>query len=131
MKKHLVVLSVLSVFFTSCVKEEDNLDTVDKWVGVWTCAEVEGDFAPQTYDIEIIGKTEGNQVSVVGLYNQGSSFFIDAEVSGDLIEIPQQTEYGITIYGDGVINTADDMITLFFTANDGAGPDNVKAILNR
>ncbi|MCT4623701.1 MAG: hypothetical protein N4A46_08765 [Schleiferiaceae bacterium] len=122
-------LAVVFFLLTSCVDDARLEDNLALWVGSWTCNEIEGDFAPQTYQIEIVEKVDYNEVAIKGLYNQGQLFSVDAEISGGSIFIPSQTVQQINIEGTGSLDNSE--ITLFFTANDGSGPDQVEAILYR
>ena len=117
------------VSVVSCVKESDLNDNRELWIGSWTCSEIEGDFAPQTYPVEIVERVILTEVGIKGLYNQGLSFTVIAEVSGDNLVIPTQVVDDIQIAGSGSLN--DEEITLYFDADDGSFADEVKAILIR
>jgi len=127
-----ISLLLAAVFFVgACAEDSETLDLRENWVGIWTCSEVQGDFAPQTYQVEIIEKIGPTYVAIKGLYNQGQGFNLEADVDGYFIEIPKQTVNGIEISGSGDLDSKGDLITLFFNANDGSGDDAVKAILRR
>ena len=121
----------LVFFLGACAEDSETLDLRENWVGHWTCSEIEGDFAPQTYPVEIIEKIGPSYVAIKGLYNQGQSFTVEADVDGYFIEILSQNVQNIDISGNGSLDNHDGEITLFFTADDGSGEDAVKAILRR
>ena len=120
-------LVILAALFTACVEETDPTNAREDFLGNWTCNEYEGDFAPQTYNVEVTPFGSGSQVRIYGLYNQGSSFVLSGSVSGKTIYIDNQTVVGITISGYGNINNNLDRVDVTFSANDGSGTDNVKA----
>ena len=122
-------MAILTMALFSCVDESDLYDNRELWIGSWTCSEIEGDFAPQTYPIEIVEKVVVSEVGIKGLYNQGLSFTVIAEISGDNIVIPAQVVDNIQIAGSGSLN--EEEITLYFDADDGSGTDNVKARILR
>jgi hypothetical protein len=116
-----------ALVLNSCVDETDLSNDREDFLGFWTCNEFEGDFAPQTYTIEIYASGSGNDVRIEGLYNQGNNFIVSGEVSGQTLFIDQQTVDGITLSGSGTMKSTLDEFSLNFTANDGSGNDNVKA----
>jgi len=120
-------LVILAALFTACVEETDPNNAREDFLGNWTCNEYEGDFAPQTYNVEVTPSGSSNDVRIYGLYNQGSSFVLSGSVSGQTIYIDNQTVNGITISGFGNINNNLDRVDVTFSANDGSGTDNVKA----
>jgi len=127
------ILSLLALVLVlqSCEIEQDDNNSRADFLGVWTCNEIEGELAPQTYAVEIYAIGLSNSVGIIGLYNQGSGFVLNGEISGRNLLLPLQTVNGINIGGSGTIGTSLDQITLNFTANDGSGNDQVKAILQR
>jgi hypothetical protein len=122
-------LAVLLIAAVSCVDDSQLYDNREFWVGSWTCSEIEGDFAPQTYPVEIVERVVLTEVGIKGLYNQGLSFTVIAEISGDNLVIPTQIVDDIQIAGSG--NLENEEIILFFDADDGSGVDQVKAMLVR
>ncbi len=127
MLRKILLLSSLTLLFTACVEETDPTNAREDFLGSWTCNEYEGDFAPQTYNVDVLPNGGGNGVIIRGLYNQGNSFDLVGSVSGSTIDIPTQAEDGITIAGFGNINNNLNRVELSFTADDGSGPDQVKA----
>ncbi len=127
----IVGLAATVFFIGACADDTETLDMRQNWVGLWTCVEVEGDFAPQTYTVEIIEKIDPGHVSIKGLYNQGQQFTVEADVDGFFIDIPTQTVDDFEISGNGNLDDQGDLVTLFFSANDGSGVDAVKAFLRR
>ncbi len=126
MKKLLFLISIIFII-QSCVPENDAVNTRADFIDNWTCNEYEGDFAPQTYNIEIFALGAGNRVGISGLYNQGLSFVIEAEVDGSNLFISTQTVDGLIIAGSGKLATTLNRIDLSFTVDDGSGNDFVKA----
>jgi hypothetical protein len=122
-------LGALLIGLVSCVDEQDLLDNREQWIGNWTCSEIEGDFAPQTYPVEIVERVVITEVGIKGLYNQGYGFSVIAEIEGNTIVIPTQTVDGIQIAGSG--DLMEEEIVLYFDADDGSGTDLVKASLLR
>ena len=127
MLQRLAIFSIFILLLNSCVEETNPENAREDFLGNWTCNEYEGDFAPQTYNVIVQPSGSGNDVRVVGLYNQGSSFSLAAYVSGSTIYIENQTVDGITITGFGNINNNLDRVDITFSADDGGGTDNVKA----
>ncbi len=122
-------MAVLLITAVSCVNDSQIYDTRELWIGSWTCSEIEGDFAPQAYPVEIVERVVLKEVGIKGLYNQGLSFSVVAEISGDNIVIPTQEVEGIQVAGSG--NLENEEIVLYFDADDGSGADKVKAMLVR
>jgi len=131
MIKRLSAISILIFLLSACVQETDPNSDCSVFLGNWTCNEYQGDFAPQTYNLEIYAIGTGEQVGLAGLYNQGPSFVVVAEVSGSSLFISTQTVDGITIAGSGTMTSNLDQINLNFSADDGSGNDQVKATLLR
>jgi hypothetical protein len=127
MIRSLFILTLSTIILTSCVEETNPENAREDFLGNWTCNEYEGEFAPQTYNVIVQPSGSGNDVRVIGLYNQGSSFSLTAYVSGSTLFIENQTVNGITITGFGNINNTLDRVDMSFTADDGVGADDVKA----
>ena len=127
MLRKYLTLSIFTALFTSCVQETDPNNDRDIFLGNWTCNEYEGDFAPQTYNIEVDAFGAGQDVSITGLYNQGNTFVVYGRVEGSTIFISTQTIDGITISGSGNMAASFDRVDLAFTADDGSGGDDIKA----
>lgn len=119
------------LFLTSCETDIIDIDDRQQWLGAWTCQETSGDFAPQSYTITIYEGTQLDEVEVSGLYNQGTSFTLYANVYNDDLIIPNQTVDGFTVAGSFEINSDGDGATVDFIINDGAGGDNVGGNLSR
>lgn len=131
MMKRIFFALALGAIFTSCTPESEPNTDRDLFLGDWTCNEYEGDFAPQTYNVEILASGAGKNVLVVGLYNQGSNFILSGYVDGITLFINTQSVNGFTIGGSGNLSNSFDRIDLIFTADDGSGSDIVKANLLR
>lgn len=124
-------LIAIVLFLQACETDQDDQSTREDFLGQWTCTEIEGELAPQTYAIEIYAIGLGNAVGIRGLYNQGNNFVLNGEISGRTIMLPLQMVGGITFGGSGTMTSELDEIKLNFTANDGSGNDQVKAICLR
>lgn len=127
MTLRLTLLLITAALFTSCVEDTDLTSDRENFIGAWTCTEYEGDFAPQTYNVEVTANGLYDGVSIWGLYNQGSSVSLSGTVSGSTIYIDNQIINGITYTGFGTINAALNRVEVSFTANDAGISDNVKA----
>ncbi len=125
-KLFIPVLSIL-ILLSSCVEESDPNNAREDFLGNWTCNEYEGDFAPQTYNVEVLPNGNGNDVVIRGLYNQGTGFDLVASVSGSNIDIPTQNEDGFIVAGFGTINDNLNRVELSFSVDEGGLVDNVKA----
>ncbi len=126
MKRLFLLLAVIFIV-QGCEVDSDPTNAREDFLGNWTCNEFEGDFAPQTYDVQVYAIGTGHQVGISGFYNQGPAFTVTGDVSGATLFISTQVVDGITIAGSGTMNANFDRVDLTFTANDGSGPDNVKA----
>ena len=125
----LILLSFAALH--ACTIESDPDNAREDFLGDWTCNEYEGDFAPQTYNVEILAIGSESSVRIIGLYNQGNNFALSGYVQGSTLFITTQTVDGIAIAGSGIMANSFDRIDLNFTADDGSGGDNVKANLLR
>lgn len=127
MRFNIIIITVFIFTVLGCVEETNPDNAREDFLGNWTCNEYEGDFAPQTYNVEVIATGPSNDVIIRGLYNQGPGFDIFGIVNGSSITIQNQTVDGIQIGGIGNINDNLNRVELSFTANDGSGVDDVKA----
>lgn len=119
------------LFLVACEDDVVNVDDRTQWLGAWTCNESSGAFAPQSYTITIYEGVQLDEVEVSGLYNQGSSFTLYANVYNKQLVIPTQTVDGITINGNFNLNTSGTSASVTFVANDGTGDDEVSGSLSR
>ena len=127
MKFRIALLLASVLIFASCVEDNNTISDRENFIGSWTCTEYEGDFAPQTYNVEVTANGLYDGVRIWGLYNQGSSISLSGSVSGTTIYIDNQTVNGITYTGFGTINAALNRVEVSFTADDSGISDNVKA----
>jgi hypothetical protein len=127
MKFRFALLIGTAALFTACELDSDTTNDRENFIGAWTCTEYEGDFAPQTYNVEVTADGLGEGVRIWGLYNLGSSTSLTGTVSGNTIYIDNQTVSGITFSGFGNINAGFDRVEVSFTADDAGVADNVKA----
>ena len=129
--KILSVFALLALSVVSCVPDTD-LDQDERlnWVGEWSVTETTGEFAPQTYTVQIsLGSS--SLLLLQGLYAQGSMFALDASVSGQNFILPSQSVSGFSVSGSGTANEDFTEMNLTFTINDGSGADNVTATLKK
>lgn len=130
MRKWLFMIPLVFLL-ASCEDATDIDNPREPFLGLWTVTETEGELAPQTYGIEIYAIGLQNDVGITGLYNQGGGFVLQGEVSGRTLLIPLQNVGGLLIGGSGTIDSDFNQIEFNFTANDGSGNDQVKAIAQR
>lgn len=127
----LLIFGILGLILISCEPETDpNQDPRLDWVGFWTVNETSGEFAPQTYTIQM-SLGSGDLLVVQGLYAQGNMFALDAAVSRRNFTLPAQSANGFNVSGSGTANEGITEMNLNFTINDGSGADNVTAILKK
>ena len=127
MIQRFLIFLLLGTTVIACVEETDPNNAREDFLGNWTCNEYEGDFAPQTYNVEVLATGNGNDVVIRGLYNQGTGFDLVASVSGSNIDIPTQEEAGFIVAGFGTINNNLNRVELSFSVDEGGLVDNVKA----
>jgi len=127
MKFRIAFLLATVFIYASCVEDNNTISVRENFIGSWTCTEYEGDFAPQTYNVEVTANGLYDGVRIWGLYNQGSSISLSGSVSGTTIYIDNQTVNSITYSGFGTINAALNRVEVSFTADDSGISDNVKA----
>lgn len=121
---------LLGTVLTSC-EEDDDINDVnlrDDYLGTWNANETTGWNAPQFYSVEINRGAASDEILIEGLYNN-PDIEVAATVSGFDLSIPSQTSDSIQFSGSGQANADFDQITINFTANDGTGNDEVKAVL--
>jgi hypothetical protein len=128
--RNVVLLSILAL--PGCLPDDDN-DPIADWVGSWTVRETQGEFAPQTYTLEISRSASlmGDKVTLRGLYAQGSNFAVSGDVTNAGLTIPLQTRDGFTISGEAKQESSNNAAKLTFSIDDGSGNDNVVAIMER
>ncbi len=126
-----LIVALFSVITVAC--EDDPLPTEnyqEEFIGKWKVLEKTGINSPQNYEVDIVRGATENDISIIGLYNI-PTVTVKTELFGLGLEIPFQTSDSITFMGSGQATLNFDQITIDFTANDGSGDDQVKAILTR
>lgn len=130
-------LSKLSLVFllltgmAACEKEpEPSPNMREEYLGVWQVLESEGQFAPQSYSVEIIEGQSPDAIIIKGLYDY-DSLSIKGRVDGYYMEIPLQQLLQFSFWGQGQANADFDQISIHFKVQDPIGIDSVKAILTR
>jgi hypothetical protein len=112
--------------YDAAAEEADNTKcdptgTVAKFVGTYTGSEscTSGN---DNYSLEIEAGSSDYTIKIKNLYNAGSTFVINANVSQKNITIPNQTVSGVTVNGSGSIN--GNALQLTFSLSAAAGSDN-------
>jgi hypothetical protein len=113
--------------------EEDLLDQNPaehrvNYLGVWNVTESTGINHPQFYTVDISEGVDPDEIVINGLYNESASQ-VRAVIDGNQLSIPLQNSANISFQGSGQANADYSLISLSFTADDGAGPDNIEATL--
>ena len=125
--KQFALFSFFALLISSCqLDQATNVSRAD-FYGSWTCDEYEGDFAPQTYIVQVEAFGNNNQIHIYGFYNVGNGQPVLAEVQSNSIFIYNQMVDGIEFSGSGRMLESLDQVDLTFTANDGSGIDHVRA----
>ncbi len=109
-------------------REKEPAAAREDLLGTGRCNEYEGDFATQTYTIQVDAKGSGNNVNIFGFYNVGNGLPVVGEVQGSSLYIYPQTVDGIQFSGTGTMNNTLDQVEISFSANDGGGTDQVRAM---
>lgn len=126
-----VLLVFATLLVIGCEKDPDESQNYQHdFVGRWTVVEKDGLNSPQNYTVEIVAGNDLNEIIINGFYNAPNTA-VKANLYGLSLEIPTQTTDSITFSGSGQATVDFDQITISFTANDGTGEDNVKAILTQ
>ena len=119
---------------SACVEDPDESffpDPAAQYHGTWQVREETGFSAPQSYAITITEDTSAQgDILLKGLYNV-SGTAVSATVNGTDFNIPNQRSAGIQFFGYGTAQEDYTQLTLQFTANDGAGADEVRATATR
>jgi hypothetical protein len=131
MKKlyYLLAFIVFSTFVSCTPEDNDEPITADDLTGKWSCNE-QSQFGNTTYEVEIT-KSGSSQIRISNFYQLGNSFLLALTISGQDLNIPQQTLSNIIFTGQGTILNRN-RINLSFAADDGGGViDNGSVSLSR
>jgi hypothetical protein len=132
--KRLLLAAFLLLWLGACVEDPDESffpDPAAQYHGTWQVKEETGFSAPQSYTMTITEDTSAQgDILIKGLYNV-SGTAVSATVNGTDINLPNQRSEGIQFFGYGTANEDFTQLDLQFTANDGAGPDEVRAQASR
>jgi hypothetical protein len=132
--KRLLLAAFLLLWLGACVEDPDESffpDPAAQYHGTWQVMEETGFSAPQSYTMTITEDTSAQgDILLKGLYNV-SGTAVSATVNGTDINLPNQRSEGIQFFGYGTANEDFTLLDLQFTANDGAGPDEVRAQASR
>lgn len=123
---------LVSAGLVACEKDMNDPDPTmrEEYLGQWQVFESAGQFAPQSYAVEIVPTSAFNGIRIRGLYDY-DSLSAEATVSGHYMDIPKQQFLQFSVWGEGQANADFDQITIHFMIQDPAGIDSVKAILTR
>ncbi|HSV77102.1 MAG TPA: hypothetical protein VLH37_08755 [Bacteroidales bacterium] len=130
-----LVVLLVAVLAGGCAEEFDDpfADPVDKFLGNWKATESSQVFGSgYVYDVNI-SRIPGrfSEVYIRNFYMQGQDQRASALITGNNLNISQQTIANgtITIRGSGQFSAG--VITLNYTAHSGADLDVVTAVLRR
>jgi hypothetical protein len=136
--KYFTILCAITLTMGSCI-----LDPVDQSLeGEWSCTETSEIFLKSNSDLKGTSTfpvyiaqdaTNSNKYYIDNFYQLGSGNQVEIVVSfGNTITISTQTINGIEFSGSGTINSAYDLVSLTYTADDGGGEvDHVTAEYSR
>lgn len=122
-----IVLPAIIVF-ASCQVDDDEIASED-WLGTWQVRENSGNFAPQSYTVNIRRVQE--EYILEGLYAQGSGFQLSVEINNEKLIIPPQTVDDFFTTGEGTMQSNLTSANLNFQIDDGSGVDVVSARMTR
>ncbi len=123
--------ALLFSFLIACEEDnpfEDPSANRDNYLGTWQVTENTGINHPQFYSINITAGTQDDEIVIQGLYNE-PQVRVAGVVSGNSLSLPSQQSQGVNFVGSGTANADFSQIQITFTADDGAGPDVVEAVL--
>lgn len=128
----LIVLLGLGLLLITACEPDNNTDIFlrDDYLGIWDVNETAGNFAPQFYMVTISAGPGEDDIYIQRLYNTPGTEVLTV-VNGPSLSIPSQQTGGITFSGSGLADAGLTSISLTFTANDGTGNDQVRAVLTR
>ncbi len=125
----LIVTITSLLVLKACVPDNDaGVIFRDDYLGIWDVNETEGAFAPQFYVVTITAGPGEDDILISGLYNTPGTEVL-VTVNGPSLNMPSQQSAGIMFSGSGLADNDLSSIALEFTANDGTGNDQVKAVL--
>lgn len=130
MKKNsaLILITVVSLL-ASCAPDNETTtsDDRDKFVGTWLCTDSSyTDNSKITYSVSVEKSGDGNTVHINNFYKLGASTYVTAEVSGNSIVIPSQTDDDYTMSGSGYYSK--EKFSLTYSAQIGSSIDNCYAV---
>ncbi|MCC5918163.1 MAG: hypothetical protein JJU02_12660 [Cryomorphaceae bacterium] len=130
MRKLWVFLAILAI--PACLPDDDD-DPVDDWVGTWTVRETKGEFAPQTYTVNISRAQSlvDDKVVIRGLYAQGQDFWLSAEIDVMKMIIPVQEREGFIVAGSAQMDGSFESASISFSIDDGSGNDEVSGTMTK
>ena len=122
-------LLFLSFLLVSCTDDnpvEPDVDPKVKFIGSWNVKEEIGGQVTGNYPSTVTtDASNSSRIQIGNIYNLGSAQSIKALVINNSLDISQQTITGVIISGSGIYS--GNGFILNYTANDGSGPQSVKA----
>ena len=122
-------LLFLSFLLVSCTDDNPVAPDVDpkvKFIGSWNVKEEIGGQVTGNYPSTVTtDASNSSRIQIGNIYNLGSAQSIKALVINNSLDISQQTITGVIISGTGIYS--GNGFILNYTANDGTGPQSVKA----
>ena len=92
--------------------------TTNKFIGSWSAVD---SCEPKNYEYTATIAASSsivNQIIITNFGEFGTSFTVTADVSGMTFTVPEQNVEGITLSGNGIIDTVTKKITVSFGARD-------------
>lgn len=130
----LAAIAVVAISFIGCTTDENPgpTDDRDKYVGTWSCTELDASNVQSTFTVNISKKTsDSTRIYIGNIGNIGSAYKPEAVVSGNTFSIPSYNSQGYTVSGSGSYSSSSGKINMNYTVNDGNGSDAFTAVLTK
>ena len=124
---------ILSIFFSSCEKQEEEINNRDKVVGTWNVVENEVTVNPASVELRkveeayIVHLTRSeifaDEVYIYNFFNIGSDFHVPAYIENKTITISKVTLEDHTIHGNGTISNDNQTIDWTYWVEDPFGDE--------
>ncbi len=132
--KKLLFSSVILLLLFSCQKDDDseNSSPLEDYSGTWVCEETSQQFGQSTYSVFINPHSSiSNRMVIDNFHNIGvQESHAQLEVSGNSLNLFPQNINGFDVNGSGTLIN-NSQINISYSADDGAGPDNVTLVLTK
>ncbi len=129
----ILVSLIMSLFFVSCEKEEQESNRRDVLLGSWNVIEKEAENISAKVslrsinDAYVVSISESsiykNDILIHNFFQLGNDFVVTASVEGDNINIPVATINGTSIRGSGTISKKQNKITWSYWVDMGDGEE--------